>query len=151
MLPPTEGPDMTQSDVGDAGDVFWNDLAEDLKDPDFLRAFIIETLRIAAVDRIVNELDEARTAAGLSKAALSRASGTAPQTVRRLLTTTQGSNPTLGTVAELAAPLGLRLTLEPIPEDEHAHTVEPLLSGMHGDIKALTDWLRVKRQDIAVA
>ena len=52
---------------------FWEDLAEDLKDPEFLREYVVESVRIATIDRIVNELDDARVAADLSKAALARA------------------------------------------------------------------------------
>lgn len=30
---------------------FWDDLAEDLKDPEFLRTYIVESIRIATMDR----------------------------------------------------------------------------------------------------
>jgi len=92
---------------------FWDDLAEDAKDPEFLRAYVVESARVATVDRIVNQLDEARVAAGLSKAALARAIGSNPDAIRRLLTAGH-VNPTLGTLAEIAAVLGLRITLEPV-------------------------------------
>lgn len=40
------------------------DLAEDLKNPMFLRAYITESLRVATIDRLVHELDSARQALG---------------------------------------------------------------------------------------
>ncbi len=92
---------------------FWDDLAADLDDPDFVREYITESVRIATIDAIVNALDEARTAAGLSKADLARAIGVEPATIRRLFSAA-GANPTLGTLAEVAAALGLRITVEPL-------------------------------------
>ena len=93
--------------------VFWDDLAQDLNDPWFLRDYVTESIRIATIDRIVNELDEARQAAGLSKAELARAISTEPATVRRLFSAGH-VNPTLGTLAEVAAALGMRIILEPL-------------------------------------
>lgn len=34
--------------------LFWDDLARDLEDPEFLREYVVESVRIATVDRIVN-------------------------------------------------------------------------------------------------
>jgi hypothetical protein len=45
---------------------FWDDLARDLRDPEFLREYVAESVRIATIDRIVNELDAAREATGRS-------------------------------------------------------------------------------------
>jgi len=36
---------------------FWDDLAEDLKDPEFLREFLRESIRITVIDRQANGLD----------------------------------------------------------------------------------------------
>lgn len=94
--------------------VFWDDLVRDLEDPTFARQYAIESARIATIDAVVNFLDEARQAEGLSKADLARAVGSEPAVIRRLF----GSgrvNPTLGTLAEVAAALGLRITLEKAP------------------------------------
>jgi hypothetical protein len=57
-----------------APSVFWDDLARDLADPRFLREYVAESIRIATIDRIVNELDTMRQTAGLSKAELARRS-----------------------------------------------------------------------------
>ncbi|MER6191540.1 helix-turn-helix transcriptional regulator [Streptomyces cyaneofuscatus] len=115
---------------------FWDDLAEDLQDPEFLRHYVVESIRIATVDRIVNGLDEARDAADLSKAALARAISADPAVVRRLFSAGH-VNPTLGTLAEVAAALGMRITLEPLPPAERKSVTEPLLDGRAADTRAL--------------
>jgi len=100
---------------------FWDDLARDLQDPAFARQYAIESARIATIDAVVNALNEAREAEGLSKADLARAVGSEPAVIRRLF----GSgrvNPTLGTLAEVAAALGLRITLEKAPAETAATT-----------------------------
>ncbi|MGO1051605.1 helix-turn-helix domain-containing transcriptional regulator [Crossiella sp. CA198] len=113
-------------------DQFWADLAEDLKDPEFLREYITESVRIATVDAIVHAVDEALHRERLSKADLARAIGAQPASVRRLLSA-RNVNPTLGTIAELAAVLGLRLTLEPIPEPDREIITDQLRTGKATD------------------
>src|SRR6201995_2754403 len=97
--------------------VFWDDLAQDLKDPQFLREYVAQSIRIATIDEIVNELDGAREAAGLSKAGLARAINSEPATMRRLFSAGH-VNPTLGTLPEVAAALGMRMVLEPLDADD---------------------------------
>lgn len=106
---------------------FWDDLARDLEEPTFARQYSIESARIATIDAVVNALDEAREAEGLSKADLARAVGSDPAVIRRLF----GSgrvNPTLGTLAEVAAALGLRITIEKVPAASRGpvRTVRPV-------------------------
>lgn len=115
---------------------FWDDLARDLKDPEFLREYVVESMRIATIDQIVNAIDDAREAAGLSKAELARAIQKEPATIRRLLSS-DNSNPTLGTLAEVAAALGLRITVEPIPKAERGQITAPLLEGRTADPEKL--------------
>jgi ribosome-binding protein aMBF1 (putative translation factor) len=98
-----------------------------LRDPEFARHYAAESARIAAIDMVVNELDELRNAAGLSKAQLARAIGSEPSVVRRLLSA-QTVNPTLGTVAELAAALGMKVTLEPLSDEERKRITEPMVA-----------------------
>jgi transcriptional regulator with XRE-family HTH domain len=124
---------------------FWDDLAEDLKDPEFLRTYVVESIRVATVDRIMNQLDAARESAGLSKAALARAIGSNPDAIRRLLTA-GNVNPTLGTLAEIAAVFGMRIALEPLSEDDKANVSVPLLQGEHPDPAALAAYLVKIRQ-----
>ena len=115
-----------------SGSAFWADLAQDLDDPDLLREFIMTSVRIATTDRLVNTLDEARKAAGLSKADLARTIGAEPATIRRLFTN-GNRNPTLGTLAEVAAALGLQVTLTALPASARQHVTTPLLQGRSAD------------------
>jgi DNA-binding phage protein len=110
---------------------FWDDLARDMRDPAFAREYLIESIRIATIDSIINALDEARISAGMSKAELARAIGTQPATVRRLFSS-QGANPTLGTLAEVAAPLRLRIVVEPLPEEQRRAVTASLLASADG-------------------
>ncbi len=107
--------------------VFWEDLMQDLEDPEFLRTYVLESIRIKSVDSIVNGLNDARVKADLSKAALARAISAEPATIRRLLGAGT-SNPTLGTVSEVAAALGYRLVLEPL-SDELTSLTDALVTG----------------------
>lgn len=123
---------------------FWDDLVEDLKDPELLRAYILESLRIETIDRLVNTLDEARQGSGLSKAELARAISAEPAVVRRLLSPGH-RNPTIGTLTEVAAALGLRLTFEPIPDEERRCVTEPLRAGAVDDPASLARSIEGKR------
>jgi transcriptional regulator with XRE-family HTH domain len=114
--------------MSDQGSQFWKDLAKDLEDPEFLRDYVRESVRIATIDQLVNALDEARVAAGLSKAELARAISAEPATVRRLFSAGH-VNPTLGTLAEVAAALGMRVALEPLGAAEQKQVTKPLLEG----------------------
>jgi DNA-binding phage protein len=116
--------------------VFWDDLASDLHDPEFLREYVAESIRIATIDRIVNELDTARAAVGLTKAGLARAISAEPATVRRLFSSSH-VNPTLGTLAEVAAALGMRVVLEPLGASDQEQITRPLLEGSTDDPCAL--------------
>lgn len=64
---------------------------------------------------VVSQLDAARLDRHMTKAALAGAAGMVPSAVRRLLST-HLTNPTVGTVAELAAAVGLELSLVPANE-----------------------------------
>ncbi len=108
--------------------VFWDDLAGDIEDPQFLREFITESVRVATVDSVINTLEAARVSEGLSKAELARAIGAEPATVRRLFST-GAPNPTLGTLAEVAAALGMRIAIEPLSEAEREAVTRPLRVG----------------------
>jgi len=103
-------------------------LAERLDDPEFARRYAAESARIAAIDGVVNQLDEARAALNLTKAQLARAIGAEPSVVRRLLSA-QTVNPTLATVAELAAALGLKISLTRMSAEERERITEPMLAG----------------------
>ena len=99
--------------VPDPRSAFWDDLAEDLRDEEFSAEYARQSHRIASIDRIVSELDSVRAAAGMSKAELARAIGVEPASIRRLLTARE-VNPTLATLCDVAAALGLQLSLTPL-------------------------------------
>jgi DNA-binding XRE family transcriptional regulator len=108
-----------------AENVFWDDLAEDLENPELRHHYILESERIAAIDAIINQLDEVRTEQGLSKAQLARAIERTPETVRRLFTA-RTVNPQFSVVAEMAAVLGYRVTLTPMTAAVRKTVAEPL-------------------------
>ena len=122
--------------MGAGRSVFWDDLASDLEDPEFLREYVAESIRIATIDRMVNQLDTARAAAGLTKAGLARAISSEPATVRRLFSSSH-VNPTLGTLAEVAAALGMRVVLEPLDAKDQEQITRPLIEGSAKDPRAL--------------
>lgn len=126
--------------------VFWDDLAHDLTDPQFLREYVAESIRIATIDQIVNELDAAREAAGLSKAGLARAISSEPATIRRLFSAGH-VNPTLGTLAEVAAALGMRVVLEPLEADDRRRITGPLLEGSTDNPQVLARRLDAMRHE----
>jgi len=123
--------------MGTSKSVFWDDLARDLEDPEFLREYVVESVRISTIDQVVNALNDAREAAGLSKAALARAISAEPAAMRRLFSAGQ-VNPTLGTLAEVAAALGMRITVEPLPVADREQVTTPLLEGRSADMPTLT-------------
>ena len=106
--------------------VFWTDLQQDLQDPEFRRAYVLETMRISATDDIVNAFDEAREQAGMSKADLARAIGLEPASIRRLFSA-QAPNPTIGTLSDIATALGLRITIEPLAALDQRAIADALL------------------------
>lgn len=105
--------------------VFWDDLNKDLKDPAYLRMFIMESIRISTIDSIINQLDEVRSGLGLSKAELARKLGSESANVRRFFASGP-VNPTLSTLAEIAAALGMRVSLEPLPQAERDEITKAL-------------------------
>lgn len=129
--------------------VYWDDLVEDLRDPEFLRAYITESLRVATVDRLVHELDEAREALGLTKAQLARAISAEPAVVRRLLSPGP-RNPTIGTLAEVAAALGLKIELVPMVAEERKRVSEPLRAGVSQDPAELARAVEAARKPARV-
>ena len=108
---------------------FWTDHRRDLADPEYAREFAAETIRIRTIDTIIGMLDEEREKAGLSKAALARAVGANPASVRRLLSS-GGMNPTLGTLAEMAAAVGFKVELVPMTENERNTVTVPMIAAV---------------------
>lgn len=74
----------------------------------------------------------------------SRAIQVEPATIRRLFAS-EKSNPTIGKLAEVAAALRMRLTLEPLDDDERSQVTEPLLAGRTADTASLARHLHSLR------
>jgi hypothetical protein len=69
---------------------FWDDLARDLEDPEFLREYIVESMQIATIDQVVNAIDDVREAAGKSQVPLPTSSAS---NARQPIGATAGSEP----------------------------------------------------------
>lgn len=105
--------------------VFWDDLAQDLEDPEQLRLFLLESIRISTFDSLVNQLDDARYKSGITKAEVARKLGSEPANIRRFFS--RGTdNPTLSTLTEVATALGMRISLEPLSEKERGEIAKVL-------------------------
>lgn len=122
--------------------VFWDDLAEDLQDPEFRKQYVLDSLRIATVDRLINDLDAARQTADLNKSELARVIGVEPATVRRLFSS-HNVNPTLGTVTEIATALGLQITVTPLSQEDSDQIADALRDTSDYELKTLADSLEM--------
>lgn len=125
--------------------VFWDDLARELEDPEALRHYVAESARIATFNSLVNGFRDALEAAGLSQGALAESIPANAAAIRRLMS--RGHlNPTLSTLSAVASGLGLRLTLEPIPEPERALITGALATGRTDSPDALIDALETAKR-----
>ncbi len=87
-------------------------IADQLRDPEFRKAYDEARRRIDQVDNIVRALDGRREELGLTKAELARRANLAPEAVRRLFSV-DAPNPTATTLAALAEALDLDLVPTP--------------------------------------
>ncbi|MDP2345521.1 MAG: helix-turn-helix domain-containing protein [Deltaproteobacteria bacterium] len=85
-------------------------LAKRMENPTFAADFKEARAEIDAVDGFIRMLDERRTAIGLSKGELARRVSQNPSALRRLLTS--GGNPSMKTMVEIAAAVGMVLKFE---------------------------------------
>lgn len=115
---------------------FWTDLAKDLEDPEFRREDAASQFASPLIDLLMNALDEAREAARLSEAGLAGAIGAEPAIVRRLSWSGHG-NLAFGKFAEVAAALGMRVTLDSLPPSEREQVTAPLLEGRSAELRGL--------------
>jgi ribosome-binding protein aMBF1 (putative translation factor) len=99
-------------------------LARRLEDPEFRAEFERQQHQIAAIDAIVNQLDELREEQRMSKADLARAIDKNPAVIRRLLTAS--GNPELRTVVAMAEALGVELRLVEKPADDKPNESLPV-------------------------
>jgi transcriptional regulator with XRE-family HTH domain len=96
---------------------FWDNLAQEMEDPEFRREFFLERLRISTIDDLIGNLDEAREELDLSKADIARAVGAQGSVIRRIFSSDDAS-PTLATITELAAAVGMRVVTVPMTPEE---------------------------------
>ncbi len=90
----------------------WEDYRDALLQDPEARAEYARTYRDTLfLRRLLQQVEAARIAAGLSKAELARRVGVNPSAMRRLLTA-ETSNPTLKTMLGLVDALGLEVTLQ---------------------------------------
>jgi ribosome-binding protein aMBF1 (putative translation factor) len=82
-------------------------------DPEYQAEYERFRRQIAQIDAVVNELDELRQKAGVSKAELARRIGKNPASMRRLFSAEV--NPELKTVAAIADALGAEVVVRPRP------------------------------------
>jgi DNA-binding phage protein len=86
--------------------------ADQMRDPEYRRAYKAARSRIDRIDALVRSLDERRRTRGMSKADLARAAGMQPEAVRRLFTM-ESPNPTAATLLALADVLDLDVVTRP--------------------------------------
>ena len=91
---------------------FSDGFSDQMKDPQLKGLFESELQQQLLVQRLLNEVDQARVASSISKAQLAAKTSLDAVTVRRLLTA-ENSNPRLRTLVELANALNLELKLVP--------------------------------------
>jgi transcriptional regulator with XRE-family HTH domain len=89
------------------------------EDPAFRTEYERERRAIAAIDDVVNALEELRVAHALSKAELARAIDKNPASIRRLLTAR--GNPELGTIVALADALDAEIKVVPRKPSARRH------------------------------
>jgi transcriptional regulator with XRE-family HTH domain len=110
-----------------ARSVFWDDVERQLEDPDFRRHFVLEQNRIETVDRVMNLITDALEKSGTSRADVARAVGAHASAIRRLLNRgTTAPNPTLETLADVAAVLGFQVELVPMDRQTRRKTTDQL-------------------------
>lgn len=81
------------------------------EDPEFRQEFERQRRTIAAIDKIVNQLDDLREGHDLTKAHLARLIDKNPASIRRLLTA--ATNPELGTIVAMADALDADVVVVP--------------------------------------
>ena len=94
----------------------------------------------------MNQLDDARESLGFSKAELARAVNASPASIRRLLSS-KSTNPTLGTLSELAAVLGYSIDLVPLTARQLSEISLPLREGRVSDTTAVGKRFASTRHD----
>ncbi|HXR23291.1 MAG TPA: helix-turn-helix transcriptional regulator [Acidimicrobiales bacterium] len=117
--------------------VFWDDVELQLEDPEFRRHFVLEQNRIETVDRVMNLLMDALEKSGTSRADVARAVGAHASAIRRLLNRgVTAPNPTLETLADVAAVLGFQVELVPMDRQTRRKVTDQLTRNSSGQTSA---------------
>lgn len=104
----------------------WAEMRERIvKTPELREQYERTKHTIASTRQVLMEIDDERQRAGLSKAELARRIGMTPSVIRRLFSS-KSSNPTLGTVINMAGALGMEIELKPAKQngDTAVHTLK---------------------------
>lgn len=107
-------------------DTFAQQQTKNLESARYRRAGVLESIRIATIESIINELDEAREALSISKEELARSISSHGSVVRRLFRSPVAS-PNLTSVAEITASLGMRVVVIPMAPAER----DEVLAALH--------------------
>jgi DNA-binding phage protein len=100
-------------------------------DPEFQREFELESLRIATIDNIIGALDAAREELAMSKADVARAIGGQGSVIRRLFSSDSVS-PTLTSITEVAAAVGMRIVAVPMDPQEQQRVLSVMSKALTG-------------------
>ncbi len=115
---------------GRSRSVFWDDIEQQLEDPEFRRHFVLEQNRIQTADRVMNLLIDALETSGLSRADVARAVDSHASAIRRLLgQDARAANPTLQTLTDVAAVLGFQVDLVPMDRQTRHKVTDQLTVG----------------------
>ncbi len=116
--------------AGRSRSVFWDDVEQQLEDPEFRRHFVLEQNRIQTADRVMNLLIDALETSGLSRADVARAVDSHASAIRRLLgQDARAANPTLQTLTDVAAVHGLQVDLVPMDRQTRQKVTDQLTVG----------------------
>ena len=110
---------------------FWDELEKELEDPEFRRRFVLERNRVETADRVVNLIINALEESGLTRADVARAIGFQSSAIRRLLNLEAGPvNPTIRTLSDVAAVLGLQIELVPMKLEARKAVTDQLIGAV---------------------
>jgi len=108
-----------------AGALFEQDLAEELKDPEFRAAFELQRAKTLAIAQVMHAVEAEREALELSKAEVGRRIGRKRSAISRLLAG-QEQNPTFDTLADALFAVGLQAEVKIKRVPKHAKKIEPI-------------------------
>lgn len=108
-----------------AGLLFEQDLAEELKDPEFRAAFELQKAKTLAMAKILEALEAEREAQQLSKAEVGRRINRKRSSVSRLFSG-RDQNPTFDTIADALYAVGLQAEVKIRPAPKGAKAPEPV-------------------------